>query len=77
MLAQPLVAGHKNEVMEFSDAEVDAAARILDAQGRRAGWWPTRLPKYDDPDPIGRSEFGALVEAMLRAAAKARAQPPA
>ena len=59
--------------MEFSDAEVDAAARVIDAEGREAGWWPKTFPTYDNLDPIGKSEFGGFVERVLRAAAEARA----
>jgi len=36
------------------------------------GWWPKDAKRYDDLDPIGKSEFGGLVEAMLRAAVNAR-----
>jgi hypothetical protein len=60
--------------MQFSDAEVNAAAKILDGEGRRCGWWSKDLPTYDQLDPIGKSEFLGLVEAMLRAAAKAKAE---
>jgi hypothetical protein len=54
-----------------SQAEIDAAAGILDEAGRHHGWWPSTLPRYADMDPIGKSEFGGIVEKMLMAAAKA------
>lgn len=67
-----VVTGNEEGDMTFTDAEIDAAARVLDAVGRKHGWWDARTPKYDDLDPIGKSEFGGIIEAMLRAAADAR-----
>ena len=55
-----------------TDAEVDAAARVLDEAGRFHGWWPKTVRRYDELDPIGKSEFGGLVERMLIAAALVR-----
>jgi hypothetical protein len=55
-----------------NDAEIDAAARVLDREGRDHGWWPASIATYDELDPIGKDEFGAIVERMLIAAAQAR-----
>lgn len=57
---------------EFSDIEVEAAARQLHRIGRHYNWFsgPT---DYREMDPIAVSEFEGAVEEILRAAAKARA----
>ena len=34
------------------------------------------IPRYDDLDAIGKSEFGGIVEQMLKAAAAARIEEP-
>ena len=57
---------------EYPDEVIDAAARVLDAEGRAQGWWSKSVPPYDALGPIEKSEFGGLVERMLRAAKKAR-----
>ena len=51
-----------------TDAQVDAAARVLDFYGRHHGWWPEGVADYDSLDPIGKDEFEAIVEKMLIAA---------
>lgn len=56
-----------------TDAEVDAAARVLFSDGDFHGWFPKGLT-YDLLDPIGKNEFDAIVERMLIAAAKARGE---
>jgi len=56
-----------------SDAEIQAAARVLDRAGRFYNWWPETVPNYDQLDPIGQNEFEAIVGEMLMAAAKAKA----
>jgi hypothetical protein len=48
---------------------MDAAARVLDRAGRLHGWCPATTPRYDDPDVIGKSEGGGIVERMMIAAA--------
>jgi len=57
-----------------SDAEVDAAARQLFAEGSFYRWWSASIPSYDGLDPIGKDEFDAIVERVLMAAAKARGE---
>ena len=57
-----------------TDAEVDAAARQLFAEGRFNRWWPASTTSYDGLDPIGKNEFDAIVERVLMAAAKARGE---
>ena len=54
-----------------TDAQVEAAARVLDSYGRHHSWWPKDVADYDDMDPIGKEEFEAIVEQMLIAASKA------
>jgi hypothetical protein len=51
-----------------NDAQIDAAARILDQEGRFHGWWPKHIATYDNLDPIARDEFEAIVERLLIAA---------
>jgi 3-dehydro-4-phosphotetronate decarboxylase len=55
-----------------SDAEIEAAARVLDREGRFHHWWPDHL-RYDTLDPIGKEEFDAIVERILMAATCAKA----
>lgn len=55
-----------------TQSEIDAAARVLDEVGRHHGWWPQTYARYDDMDPIGKSEFAAIVEGVLMAAATAK-----
>jgi hypothetical protein len=55
-----------------TDAEIEAAANVLDSVGRQYKWWPATAPSYKTLDPIGRNEFEAIVEQMLMAAARAR-----
>lgn len=62
---------HFNEI-QFTDAEIDAAARVLDDAGRAHQWWEKSYDPYDSMDPISKSEFGGIVERMLRAAARAK-----
>lgn len=52
-----------------TDAEVEAAARLLFAEGAHHHWWAYE-GGYDDLDPIGKDEFDAIVERVLMAAAK-------
>jgi len=52
-----------------AEADIDAAARVLDRTGRVHGWWPEKSPLYDEMNPIAKSEFGGLVEEMFLAAA--------
>ena len=57
-------------IPEFTDAEIEAAARVLYTEGRENGWFKGS-PTYDEMannDPIGKSEFDGIVERMLRAA---------
>jgi len=63
----------KEQEMRASKLEVEAAARVLHDAGSHYGWWPRHLT-YEGMDPIGRSEFGGIVERILMAAAAARAQ---
>ena len=58
-----------------TDAEVEAAARRLFADGAFHGWFPESIPTYDALDPIGKVEFDAIVEGVLMAAAAVRAIP--
>lgn len=58
-----------------TDAEVEAAALILDRAGRHHHWWPESIKPYEElakTDPIAKSEFEGIVEQMLLAAAKAK-----
>lgn len=59
----------------LTDAEVEAAARVLDQAGRHHHWWPKTSPAYDEigkTDPIAKSEFDGIVEQMLMAASAAK-----
>jgi hypothetical protein len=54
---------------------VEAAARILHHAGLRHDWWGKYKKSYEElaaTDEIGRSEFDAIVESMLVAAAQFR-----
>ena len=70
--------GHKHGAMEATgptDAEVEAAARVLARAGRHYRWWPETSPAYDEigkADPIAKSEFDGIVEQMLKAASAAK-----
>jgi hypothetical protein len=58
-----------------TDAEVEAAARVLDKAGRHHHWWPKTIKPYDEfakTDPIAKSEFEGIVEQMLMAASEAK-----
>ena len=59
-------------VARSSVDEVQAAARVLDREGRFHGWWPQATAAYDELDPIGKDEFEAIVERMLMAATRTR-----
>lgn len=61
-----------SEATRPTTQEVDATARVLDEEGRFHGWWPPHTKPYDELDPIGKDEFGAIVERMLMAASKAK-----
>lgn len=52
--------------------EIDAAARVLDEEGRFYGWWPKTAKPYDDLDPNGKDEFRGLVARVILAAERAR-----
>ncbi|MGJ4996704.1 hypothetical protein ACQR0Z_19930 [Bradyrhizobium sp. HKCCYLS3077] len=57
-------------------AEVEAAARVLHRAGVHHHWWEPYRKSYDElaaTDPIGKSEFDAIVEQMLMAAHEATA----
>lgn len=56
---------------KFSDAEIAAAARKLNAIGRFHGWFHAPAD-YREMDPIAVREFEGVVEEILTAAAKAR-----
>ena len=60
-------------LQQITDAEIDAAARVIDEAGRMHGWWPKSVKPYDDLDPIGKEEFGAIVARAILAAERARA----
>lgn len=58
-----------------TDAEVEAAARVLDRAGHHHHWWDKSMKTYEEfvkTDPIAKSEFEGIVEQMLIAAAKER-----
>jgi len=58
-----------------TDAEVEAAARVLDNAGRHHHWWPAHIKPYDEfstTDPIAKSEFEGIVEQILMAASAAK-----
>jgi len=55
-----------------SAAEIQAAAEVLDAAGRFYRWWPDTVPRYENLDPIGKTEFEAIVVDMLVAATQQR-----
>ena len=61
-------------VEHSSSREVDAAARILDGFGRNLGWWSPDTPSFDDLDSVRKTDFAFIVQGMLRAATKARAE---
>jgi ribulose-5-phosphate 4-epimerase/fuculose-1-phosphate aldolase len=68
--------GHGHTHTRPTDAEVEAAARVLDQAGRHHHWWPETSPAYDEigkTDPIAKSEFDGLVEQMLIAASNKKA----
>jgi hypothetical protein len=55
--------------------EIEAAARVLDREGRFYNWWPSDTKSYDQlgaTDPLGKSEFDGIVERILTAAFRAR-----
>src|ERR1700743_938312 len=52
-----------------TEADIDAAARVLDQAGRVYRWWPEKTASYDEMDVMGKSEFDGLVEKMFLAAA--------
>lgn len=55
--------------------EIEAAARVLHEAGLRHHWWDPYRKSYDElaaTDAVGKEEFDAIVEAILRAAAEAR-----
>jgi hypothetical protein len=68
--------GHElSESARPTDAEVEAAARVLDKAGRHHHWWPKTIKPYDEfakTDPIAKSEFEGIVEQMLMAASQAK-----
>ncbi|MEH2628438.1 ribulose-5-phosphate 4-epimerase/fuculose-1-phosphate aldolase [Bradyrhizobium sp. AZCC 1719] len=68
-------AQERNAVTRPTDAEVEAAARVLDKAGRHNHWWPKTIKSYDEfakTDPIAKSEFEGIVEQMLMAASQAK-----
>jgi hypothetical protein len=56
-----------------------AAADCLDEVGRHYHWWrhAVGVQSQSDLDPIGRSECSGIVESIVLAYEKARAQPKA
>jgi hypothetical protein len=68
----------ENEATEAArptDAEVEAAARVLDKAGRHHHWWSKTIKPYDEfakTDPIAKDEFEAIVERILMAASEAK-----
>jgi len=66
---------HSHAAQRPTDAEIEAAARILDKAGRHHHWWPATGKTYDEiakTDSIGKSDFEGIVEQMLLAAANAK-----
>jgi len=59
-------------LQQITTEEIDAAARVLDEEGRFHGWWPKTVRPYDHLDPIGKEELGGLVARMILAAERAR-----
>jgi hypothetical protein len=58
-----------------TDAEVEAAARILDKEGRHHHWWSKTIRPYDEfatTDPTAKDEFEGIVERILMAASEAK-----
>jgi hypothetical protein len=62
---------------DASSREVQAAARILDGFGRSSGWWSRETPPFDDLNAAKKADFEFIVQGMLRAAAKVRADESA
>ena len=58
-------------IEDITDAEIDAAARVIDAAGRKHGWWPSGST-YDDLDTISREEFKFIIAQALAAAEAVR-----
>ena len=50
---------------------IEAAARVLFAEGRAHGWWKEFDKPYEELDPIGKLEFDGMVERVLLAAQNA------
>lgn len=42
------------------------AAKKLFEIGQRHGWWPASLGSWEEIDPIGRDEFIALTEEVIK-----------
>ncbi len=72
-----LYIGDGEALQQSSNAQVDAAARILDGFGKNNGWWASSTPSFDDLDATRKADFRFMVEGMLRAAATARGQDSA
>jgi hypothetical protein len=53
-----------------TDAEIEAAARVLHEAGRHHGWFIDRT--YEAMDPIGKREFDGIAERILLAARLAK-----
>lgn len=67
----------EGRTIEMSDAEIEAAARELLHHGQLHGWFGGEArtfdaQAYDKLDPIGREEFDAIVDHVLRAALQVR-----
>jgi len=70
-LGMQVVDPAQGDAPQATDAQLAAAAAVLDREGRHNGWWPKTVPTYAEmaqKDPIAKEEFEAIVAETLQAA---------